>query len=140
MIPLIRAGAIMPLVHWMQDNARPVEERLREVDLCYVLKGDCNLAIPLGPAIEFLCAAIRAEGPDFACRAVTGASLRALGMIGAVALGADTVRDALFRVAASLPLHTTHEIITVSPASGGLLVREAWGLRMDDETRHVVQQ
>lgn len=140
MIPLIRAGAIMPLVHWMQGNARPVEERLREVDLGYAFKGDPNLPIPLGPGIEFLCAANRAEGPDFACRIVTSSSLQALGMIGAVALGANTVREALFHVAASLPLHTTHEIITVSPAPGGVLVREAWGLRMDDETRHVVQQ
>jgi AraC-like DNA-binding protein len=66
--------------------------------------------------------------------------VRELGVIGELAVGASNVREALVRVAASLPFHTTHEIITVGSTKGGLFVREAWGLRMDAETRHFVQQ
>jgi AraC-like DNA-binding protein len=139
-IPLIRSGAIMPFILWMQANGRPIGEMLREVDLGYALKGDPNLPIPLGQAIAFLRSASRIEGPDFASRIVARSSVRELGMIGAVALNSGTVREALFRVAASIPLHMTNAIFSVSSAPGGVVVREAWGLRMDDETRHLVQQ
>lgn len=140
MIPLIRAGAIMPFILWMQANGRRVEDRLREVDLGYVQKGDPNLPIPLGPAIAFLCAASKAEGPEFACRIVSRSSVRDLGMIGEIALGAGSVREALFQVAASLPLHVTSGVVSVRDIPGGVLLREAWGVRTDDETLHLMQQ
>jgi AraC-like DNA-binding protein len=140
MIPLIRSGAIMPFVIWMQANGRPVEDRLREVDLGYVLREAPDLPIPLNQAIAFLRIASSMEGPDFACRVVSGSSVRDLGPLGAVALGAETVRKALFRISTFLPHHTTHGVISAIPAPDGVLLREAWGLRMDDETRHMVQQ
>lgn len=140
MIPLVRCGSIMPFVRWMQANGRPTEANLRAVDLGYVLKGDPNLPIPLGQAIAFLRNASRAEGPDFPARIVSRASVAELGLIGEVALGSGSVRAALISVAASLQHHVTHGMITVAPASGGVIVREVWGLRMDEETRHLVQQ
>ena len=130
----------MPFILWMQAQGRPVEDCLRAVDLGYVLGKGPDLPIPLGPAIAFLRAASRTEGPDFASRAVGLASVGELGMIGGVALGARNVREALYRVADALPLHVTHEIISVGQAPGGIVIREAWGLRLDDEARHIVQQ
>lgn len=130
----------MPFVIWMQAHGRPVEERLREVDLGYVLGEGPDLPIPLNQAIGFLRSAARIEGPEFACRVVSGASVHELGTLGGVALGAETVRKALFRISAFLPHHATHEVISVIQSPAGVLLREAWGLRMDDETRHLVQQ
>lgn len=140
MIPLIRAGAILPFVHWMQANHQPFEDSLREVDLGYVLKGGPNLPIPLVPAIAFLRAASRIEGPDFPCRIVFRSSVRVLGIIGEVALGASNLREALFRVAASLPQHVTSGVISVRCVPGGVLLREVWGVRADDESLHLMQQ
>jgi AraC-like DNA-binding protein len=140
MIPLIRSGAILPFVHWMQANRQPADGRLREVDLGYVLKGDATTPIPLAHAIAFLRNASRAEGPDFACRIVSGSSVRELGMIGEVALGAASVRQALFRVAVALPYHLTHGSISVHSIGAGVLVREAWGMRIDGEDLHMAQQ
>jgi AraC-like DNA-binding protein len=140
MIPLIRAGALMPFVRWMQANGRPVEERLREADLAYLPRHDPDLPIPLGPAFAFVRTASRDEGPDFACRIVGRSSVAELGLIGRLALGSGSVREALMRVQAAQRCHVTHALITAVPAAGGLLLREAWVMRLDEVTRHVAQQ
>lgn len=140
MMPLIRCGSIMPFVRWMQANRRPTEANLRAVDLVYVMNGDPNLPIPLGQAIAFLRQASREEGPDFPARVVSSASVGELGLIGEIALGSGSVRAALFNVAAALPRHVTHEMITTVTAPGGVIVREVWAMRMDELTRHLVQQ
>jgi hypothetical protein len=139
-IPLIRSGALVPFLRWMQANGRPLEARLRAVDLGYFPHGAPDLPIPLMPAIAFAVAASREDGADLPCRVVSAASVRDLGPIGRVALGARTVREALVRVAAALPHHVTHDVITVRSVAGGVLVRAAMPLRIDGETRHVVQQ
>jgi AraC-like DNA-binding protein len=139
-IPLIRSGALVPFLRWMQANGRPLEARLRAVDLGYFPHGAPDLPIPLMPAIAFAVAASREDGADLPCRVVSTASVRDLGPIGRVALGARTVREALVRVAAALPHHVTHDVITVRSVAGGVLVRGAMPLRIDGETRHVVQQ
>ena len=140
MIPLIRAGAILPFVRWMQAQNRPVEDSLSAVDLGYLLKGGPNLPIALVPAVAFVRAASRIEGPDFPCRIVSRSSVRELGIIGEVALGAGTVREALFHVAASLPQHVTSGVVSVRCVPGGVLLREVWGMRADDESLHLMQQ
>ncbi|MCO8146129.1 helix-turn-helix transcriptional regulator [Rhodovulum tesquicola] len=67
-------------------------------------------------------------------------SVRELGAIGVAALDSASVREALLSVATLLPHHTTNEIITIRSTPGGMTLREAWGLRMDDETLHLVRQ
>ncbi len=138
-IPLLRCGSIMPLVRWMEANGRPVEDRLRAVDLGCVLKADAYLPIPLGPALAFLRKASAIEGPDLPFRVVSNASVTELGMIGKVALGGGSVREALFRVAEALPRQVSYETIAVRTVPNGVIVRQAWGLRLDVETLHVVQ-
>jgi AraC-like DNA-binding protein len=137
-IPLIRCGSIMPIIGWMQAHGRPVEDSLRAVDLGYVLKGSPYLPIPLRPALAFLRNASVAEGPDLPLRIVSEASVRELGMIGAVALGGGTVRAALFRVAEALPRQVSYDTIAVRSVPEGVIVRESWGLRLDQETLHVL--
>jgi AraC-like DNA-binding protein len=137
-IPLIRCGSIMPLVRWMQANGRPVEESLRAVDLGFVLKGDAYLPIPLGPALAFLRNASAVEGPDLPLRVVSNASVSELGMIGRIALGGGTVRAALFRVAEALPRQVSYDTIAVRSVPNGVIVRESWGLRLEQETLHAL--
>ncbi|RST87407.1 AraC family transcriptional regulator [Aquibium carbonis] len=140
MIPLIRAGALAPFVSWMQAAGRPVDALLREVDLSYYPFDDPDMPIPLRPAIAFVVRASRLEGPDLSYRVVSKESVPALGRIGRIALGSGSVREAIDRVAAALPFHSTYVVISVHPVHGGVMMREAWGLRLDDETRHFVQQ
>ena len=79
MIPLIRAGAILPFVRWMQANNRPVEDSLSAVDLGYLLKGGPNLPIPLVAAVAFVRAAKQAGVQRFAVVSALGASVRSPG-------------------------------------------------------------
>jgi AraC-like DNA-binding protein len=139
-IPLIRSGALVPFLRWMQANGRPIEARLRAVDLGYFPHESPDLPIPLMPVIAFAAAASREDGADLPCRVVSAASVQDLGPIGRLALGAGTVREALVRVATALPHHVTHDVITVRPVAGGVLVRAAMPLRIDGETRNFVQQ
>jgi AraC-like DNA-binding protein len=137
-IPLIRCGSIMPLVLWMQANGRPVEDSLRAVDLGFVLKGGPYLPIPLRPALAFLRNASVVEGPDLPFRVISDSSVKELGMIGRVALGGGTVRAALFRIAEALPRQVSYETIAVRAVPDGVIVRQAWGLRLEEESLHVV--
>lgn len=138
-IPLVRCGSIMPLVRWMQANGRPVEDSLRAFDLGFVLKGNAYLPIPLQPALAFLRNVSAVEGPDLPFRVISNASVRELGMIGRVALGGGSVRAALFRVAEALPRQVSYETIAVRSVPDGVVLRQAWGLRLEQETLHVVQ-
>lgn len=139
-IPLIRAGSLAPFLHWMRINGRPVDEHLKQADLACFRLDDPDQPIPLLSMIAFVRTASLTEGPDFPCRVVSSSSVQQLGRIGAAALGAGTVRDAITRVTKALSAHVTHDMITIRSAPGGVAVRQCWGLRSDDETRHMVQQ
>lgn len=59
-------------------------------------------------------------------------------MIGQVALGGRTVRAALFRVAEAHPRQVSQETLAVRGVPDGVIVRQAWGLRLEEETLHVL--
>lgn len=139
MIPLIRSGSMMPLLGWLDANGRDCEELLRAADLTYVLSRGPDLPVPLFRAIDFLVAASAAEGIDFACRAVSTASVGQLGGIGAIIQSGGTVGKALGRVVSFSPQHTTHLVLSVLPSRDGLLLRHVWGLRLEPGTRHLLQ-
>jgi len=140
MIRLIRAGALLPFVRWMQANGRPVEERLRQVDLTCLPRDNPDLPIRLGPAIAFFPPCEPGRGPGFRLPDRLAPGRRRTRDDRAVALGSSSVREALSRVGAALPCNVTHELITAVPAPGGMLLGEAWIMRMDEETRHIVKQ
>ena len=139
-IPLIRAGAMAPFLRWMRENGSPVDALLQDTDLASFAVDDPHQPIPLLSLFRFACLASRIEGPDLPARVVTPSSLSEMGIIGKLAYSGDTIRDALTSVMTALHYHTTHEMILVQPARDGAVVREAWGLRLDDETRHFAQQ
>jgi len=139
-IPLIRAGALIPMMRWMTANRLPVENFLREVDLGYATFVDPNQPIPLRNAAQLLVNVSKAKGPDVCCKIVSDTSIRDLALIGRVALGAATPRAALERVAVLMPYHCSHEILTIQPVQGGILVGEGWSTRLDDIHLHTIQQ
>jgi AraC-like DNA-binding protein len=130
----------MPFVRWLQANGRPVEDHLRAVHLVHVLRGDPTLPIPLTQALAFLRNASDAEGPDLPVRVVSEESVAELGLIGRIALAGGSVRSALFRVAEAIPAQISHDTIMARAAPDGVIVRQAWHLRMEEDTRHYAQQ
>lgn len=139
-IPLIRAGALIPMLRWMTKNHRPINERLAEADLRALSFVDPDTPIPLRNAAAFFRNAERDEGPDIACRVVGENSIQELALVGRVVLGAHTPRAALDRVVSMLPYHSSHEIMTVTEKRSGIEVGQGWRIHLDDLTLHVIQQ
>lgn len=139
-IPLIRAAALVPMLRWMHDNGRPVERLLAEADLSYVSPDFPDLPIPVLSVAAFFRNACQAEGPDIGCRVVSETTVLELAMIGKVALGARTPREAIARVAAALPYHCSVEQIVIHADAKGLTLQEGLSIRLDSETLHVAQQ
>lgn len=138
--PLIRAAALMPVLHWLAANGRPVEQRLREAGLGYFPWDNPDRPIAAVSLLAFLGALARSEGPDIGCRVVSEASIELLSTYGRVILGVRTPRQAIARAAAAMPHHCTHERMTVVAERGGVCVRDLVSLRMTDATRHIVHQ
>ena len=139
-IPLIRAGSITPFIGWMRRNGFAVEALLQESDLACFDLGNPDQPMPLLFLFRFACMASRVVGPDLPARVATGSSLSEIGTIGKIALGENTIRDALTAAIAAIPFHVTHEMVSIQPFQDGVVVREVWGMRLDDETRHIAQQ
>jgi len=139
-IPLIRAGALIPMMRWMTANRLPVENFLREVDLGYATFVDPNQPIPLRNTAQLFVNVSKTEGPDVCCKIVSDASIRDLALIGRVVLGTTTPRAALERVAVMMPYHCSHEILTIQPVRDGILVGEGWSTRLDDIHLHTIHQ
>jgi AraC-like DNA-binding protein len=124
----------------MRTNGIAVESLLNDADLSCFDVDDPDQPIPLLSFFRFACMASRIVGPDLAARVVTPTSMAEIGTIGTVALQGNSIRDALKGVIAALPHHITHEMILMTPVKDGIVLRESWGLRLDDETRHIAQQ
>lgn len=128
------------MIRWLEANHRPVESLLRSSDLaCFPIE-DPTAPIPVLNAARFFRAVACQEGPDIGCRVIHAASVQELALLGRVALGARTPHEALRRIIAALPNHCSHEQFSLSPAPGGILLREIWTVRLDPETLHVVHQ
>ncbi|WP_380054253.1 helix-turn-helix transcriptional regulator [Falsihalocynthiibacter sp. SS001] len=137
-LPTIRAANLLPIVRWMDANGRPTHRSLDNVGLgCWF-----NLApedpIPLINAISFLRNASDQEGPDLPCRVVSSASVGELAYIGRIALGTQSPRESLTRVARFLPMHSSHEDIVISDIGPDLIVRESWRLKIDERSLHAI--
>jgi AraC-like DNA-binding protein len=139
-IPLIRAGSIAPFLGWMHQNGVAAEVLLHEADLSGFDLGNPDQPIPLLSLFRFACLSSRVVGPDLPARVITRASVANLGTIGRIALGGTTIRDALTSAVAALPYHITYEMMSIRPAQDGVVLRESWAIRIDDETRHIAQQ
>jgi AraC-like DNA-binding protein len=129
-----------PFLNWLRLNGIAVESLLNDADLSSFQVDDPDQPIPLLSFFRFACMASRIVGPDLPARVVTPASLSEIGLIGAVALKGHTIRDALTAAINALPYQITHEMILIRPVQDGAVLRESWGIRLDDETRHLAQQ
>ena len=139
-IPLIRSAVLFPMIRWLRENARPVDERLRAVDLGYLSDAAPERPVPLLHVFAFFRQMAREEGPDIAVRSAAQSGLGDLGVFGRYVEFAGTPREALARAATALPRYSSHEILFLERGSDGLGVRAGWSIALDDETLHLTQQ
>ena len=141
-IPLVRAGALAPILRWMREHGRKPEELLRKVDLGWYLENHLLDPIPLRQACTALSLAAKQEGPDLPWRVVGGTGFFELGLLAAIGLQASTPRQIMALVQAGMSAHCTHETFNVSTAGNGdLVIEDGWMMQFDDpEILHFIQQ
>lgn len=139
-IPVVRAGALAPIIGWMLRSGRPVEAALREAGLGEHATSDPATPMPLHNAVELLRLLARAEGPDIACRVAAGIDVMEIGALGAAVRARPTPRQALHVAAVLIPRHCTHERFEAENSTDGLRVIESWVIRLDPEALHLTQQ
>ncbi|MBP7000517.1 helix-turn-helix domain-containing protein [Amaricoccus sp.] len=139
-LPLVRAGAIRPLLAWLRAQGDAVEARLRAAGLPPDLIAQPGRPIGLRAGVRLLVAAARTRGPDLPWRVVDDSAAFDLGLLGAAMLQAATPREALGRAARAMSLHGSHETLSLSRAPGGSVVRYVFHAPLDEEGLHLCQQ
>jgi AraC-like DNA-binding protein len=139
-IPMIRAYSVLPMISWLSANGKPVEERLQQAGLGFVLGADPMRPIPLISVATLLRETARVEGPDIASRVVSETSILEILLLGKVALGTRTPADALDRISMALPFFCTHEHVAVRRQPDGINLRHFYALHLDAETTHLLHQ
>lgn len=139
-IPLIRGFALYPMLRWLTDNSVSADQALEMSGLSPNLVAEPFRPVPLVHVAEMLRSASRKFGPDLPCRIVSSTGNIEIAMLGKVATGTRTPREALTRILAALPHYCSHEQVTVEKKAGKYVVRHFFACRFDPETRHVLLQ
>ncbi|MFO0992266.1 MAG: helix-turn-helix domain-containing protein [Hyphomicrobiales bacterium] len=139
-IPLIRGFALFPALGWFARHGITEEEVLKSANLPPDLASFPFRPVPLVLVASMLCAAARQVGPDLPCRIVFETDDLEIAMLGKVALGAGTPREALARIIPALPFYCSHEQVSMERKGGATIVREFFSYRFDAETRHLLLQ
>jgi AraC-like DNA-binding protein len=74
------------------------------------------------------------------CSVVSETSLLELLLLGKVAIGTRTPREALTRIARALRYFCTHEHLTITPTEEGISVRHFFAVKFDANTLHLIHQ
>ena len=140
LIPLIRAGCLVPHIRWMEARDRPVADLLDKACIPGDPVSDPERPIPLHGAFAFLRDAARREGaPDLGWRVVSEASVTDLGMLGSLSRAEPTPALALAQASRSMPNFCTHEKLSFRTVPGGGIVRVDFAVRTDPEALHQAQ-
>jgi AraC-like DNA-binding protein len=139
-IPVIRAAAMVPLLKWLVRRGRPVDTMLRDCGIGYVWIDDPVSPVPIRALEAFVVRAQELEGPDLGFRMITESSLKDIALLGAIALGSHTPREAVTRIAAAMPFHASHEFVSITRSAKSTTVHEYWNMAIDPRALHVFQQ
>jgi AraC-like DNA-binding protein len=139
-IPLIRGFALFPALGWFARHGMPVEDALKKANLPPDLASFPFRPVPLVLVASMLRTAARQLGADLPCRIVFEADNLEIAMLGKVALGTETPREALARIIPALPFYCSHEQVSMERKGEVTIVREFFSHRFDAETEHVLLQ
>ena len=141
-IPMVRVGALAPVLRWMREHGRGTDELLQKADLGWISEDNLLDPIPLRQACLAICLAAQQEGPDLPWRVVGDRGFYELGLLAAIGLQASTPRQIMGLVQSGMSAHCTHETFNISTADNeDLVIEDGWMTQFDDaETLHFVQQ
>lgn len=139
-LPLVRAAAVAPILVWLRDGGRPLDQMLLDAGLPTGLLTDRDRPIPLAAGIRLLMNVVRREGHDVPCRMVAHAGIEELGLLGQIVMSSRTPREAFTKVERAYQHHGSHELFTLTPGPGGGAVRHTFRVAVDAEQLSFVHQ
>jgi AraC-like DNA-binding protein len=139
-IPLIRGFALLPALHWLTSHGIETDAELARAGLPADLVSHPFRPVPLVQVAALLRTAADQIAPDLPCRIVADAATLEIAMLGKVALGSGTPREALRRIIEALPYYCSHEQISMERKAGATVVREFFSHRFDPTTSHYLLQ
>ena len=140
-VPLIRAGALGPVLKWLSTKGIPIERRLREARLQAYPFELPDAPILFANMLKFVRTVADRDGiPDFGCRSVLPGSIVELGTLGILISSARTPREALLRVARAMPFFCTHQHFHVGSSVNKPIVQVRFSGDFDPVALHIGQQ
>ena len=139
-IPLIRAMSLLPALRWLRVNRLPVEESLRSVGFSPDQLTDPFRPVPLAQVGAFLRAICARYRENLPVRIVSEADVREIALLGMVAIGTKSPREALLRISGALPVFCSHEQVSWEANGDTTVVRQFYTETFDDETQHYFHQ
>lgn len=138
-LPMVRSGAIRPILLWMAENGIRAEPRLVAAGLSPETAFDASRTIPLRAGLRFFVGLGREVGPDLGIRAVSDRSIGELGLLSELILVMRTPRQVLGAAVRAFSYHGSHEQFALATTAEGVVVRYLMRVPLDAEERHLVQ-
>jgi AraC-like DNA-binding protein len=140
-VPLVRAGALRPLLQAAAKAGVPVERRLDEAGIANYPWDDSERPIPLLSGLDVLRRVANGDGlRDLGCRVDPVETLAALGHFGQLLVNARTPREALRRAADVFSAFCTHQRLVVRETATGPVVALVFPRGFDPAGVHVAHQ
>jgi AraC-like DNA-binding protein len=139
-IPVVRAAALGPLISWMRQHQKPLDDILDELGLQYLSTTDPLKPLPLHGVVQLLNTITMDEGPDFPSRVIQETSDITLAMMAPFAMAAQTPREAFGNVTKMVPYFSSHEHFVLIPNESGGVIREFWASGLDRISLHNLSQ
>jgi AraC-like DNA-binding protein len=139
-VAVIRGFALLPTISFFARRGIAAESFLEDAGLSAELMDNPMRPVPLVLVAGLLRNAARQIGPDLPCQIVSDAEDLELAVMGKIALGTLTARQALARIVAALPYYCSHEHISLQNNSGRTEIKEFFAHKFDQETAHLLLQ
>jgi AraC-like DNA-binding protein len=139
-IPLIRAGSLAPLIKWLEQRGRPVDQIVAAVGISGDPVSEPDRLIPMrAVGTLFRDVAARENCPDLCWRIIRELSVTDLGRYGLLITSERTTEDALRKASLVMPHFCSHERLDFIEGADLCTISSYFLIPLDPETLHQAQ-
>lgn len=140
-VPIIRAGAIAPMLRWLGETGEETETWLANAALNDYPTDDALAPIPFRGAVMLLRDIARSKGADAPFRLLDDGGFHEIGLLSRMSTAGRTPRQVLELVVTAMRFHCSHEFLKLDQRDRHLNIRYGMQLNLPDaESNHAVQQ
>lgn len=118
-VPLVRAGAFLPFISFLEHRGSPIERRLQDVMIPNASLNSAEALVPLDQALRFLEKCAMEDGiPDLGVQVGAETHLPDLGLFGQLILHSVTLRNAIQKIAQVTSYYNSAQRVWLEPWHG----------------------